>query len=261
MVIDLLLGLVQGLTEWLPVSSEGIVTAIDSSLRDRSLGESVKYSLWLHVGTVFSVLIAFRMEVVRLVRDGLRRPAHPSPLLSYLVVTTIVSALIGFPLLVAIEQVSNTLGAIAMGLVGLFMLVTGTLQLRWSAPGERGRQSVGPLDAIAAGIAQGFAALPGLSRSGLTVSVLLARHVERREALFLSFLMSVPASLGAGIYSGVDEGFLLSSSALGAGVVACVVALITIRGLMSVAERVSFSGLVIVVGIAILIGAGVQALV
>ena len=149
MVIDLLLGLVQGLTEWLPVSSEGIVTAIDSSLRDRSLGESVKYSLWLHVGTVFSVLIAFRMEVVRLVRDGLRRPAHPSPLLSYLVVTTI--ALIGFPLLVAIEQVSNTLGAIAMGLVGLFMLVTGTLQLRWSAPGERGRQSVGPLDAIAAG--------------------------------------------------------------------------------------------------------------
>ncbi len=92
-----------------------------------------------------------------------------------------------------------------------------------------------------AGIAQGFAALPGLSRSGLTVSALLARQVDRREALVLSFLMSIPASLGAGLFSAREGGSLEAGSALAAMIVAAVVGLLTIRILLSVVERVNFA--------------------
>ena len=61
-------------------------------------------------------------------------------------------------------------------------------------------------DALVAGVAQGFAVLPGLSRSGLTVAALLSRRIERKEALVLSFLMSVPVSLGAALYASLDTG-------------------------------------------------------
>lgn len=260
MLVDLLLGSIQGLTEWLPVSSEGVVTAVYSFFFDRSLSESIFYSLWLHLGTVFSVIIAFRKELLNLARDVLSDPRHPSPLFSYLVVSTAVSAVVGFPLLISIEEMSARLGAIAMGLVGMFMLATGVLQVRRrSVYGERGRDVVAPTDAIVAGIAQGFAVLPGLSRSGLTVSVLLARHVHRREALVLSFLMSIPASLGAGIYSGLGEGLFTSGGAIVAAAIACVVGFVTIRALLAVAERVNFAGFVMIVGAATVAGAIWQA--
>ena len=102
----------------------------------------------------------------------------------------------------------------------------------------RSRQDISPIDAVLAGLAQGFAVLPGLSRSGLTVAALLARQIDRREALVLSFLMSIPASLGAGVYVSIDSGILTSRSAVFAAVIACVVGFVTIRGLLAVADRV-----------------------
>jgi len=78
------------------------------------------------------------------------------------------------------------------------------------------------LDAALTGIAQGLSTLPGLSRSGLTVSALLARQVDRREALVLSFLLSIPASLGAGLYSAYDGEIYTSGSAIVAVVVAVI---------------------------------------
>ena len=255
MLVDLLLGVVQGLTEWLPVSSEGVVTAVRDMLVDSSLGESIFYSLWLHLGTVLSVLVAFRKELFSLAQEALADPKHPSPLLWYLLLSTFVSALIGLPLLITIEEGSTRLGALAMAFVGVFMLLTGTLQFRRKVEGERGRDRVGPKDAILAGAAQGLAVLPGLSRSGLTVSVLLSRGIHRREALVLSFLMSIPASLGAGLYSGVEQGLLTSKGPLLAGLVAGIVGFVSIRALLSVADRISFASLVIFVGLAVIVGA------
>ena len=77
------------------------------------------------------------------------------------------------------------------------------------------------MDALVAGVAQGLAALPGLSRSGLTVAALLGRRVERGEALVLSYLMSIPASLGAGLFAVVDGGAASTWPALAAAAVAC----------------------------------------
>ena len=255
MTIAALLGLLQGITEWLPVSSEGATTAVYSFFFDRSLSEAIAFALWLHIGTAFSALIALRSEVRVIINDVVSSPLKPSPMIAYLVVATVISALVGFPLLLAVEELSGRVGAVSMGLVGLLMFITGGLQLRRPRSGARCRQDISPIDAVFAGLAQGFAVLPGLSRSGLTVAALLARQIDRREALVLSFLMSIPASLAAGIYVSINSGVLTSGSAILAAVIACVVGFVTIRGLLAVAERVNFAAFVIIVGAAILLGA------
>ena len=259
MLAALLLGALQGVVEWLPVSSEGVVAAVYSFAFDSPVDEAIAYALWLHLGTAFSVLVVFRSTVVDILKDLLRQPSRPSPLLRYLLVSVVVSAVVGAPLLLALDEVAARFGALAMVVVGLFMLVTGALQLRRGPGGSRTRDEASVTDAVLAGVAQGLAVLPGLSRSGLTVAVLLARQVDRREALVLSFLMSVPASLGAAVYGGLDAGPLQTGSAAVAAAVACLLGLVAIRGLLAIAERTNLGAFVIIVGVAIVAGAVWQA--
>ena len=254
MLVDLLLGMVQGVTEWLPVSSEGVVTAVRSLFVDGSLKEGIFYSLWLHLGTALSAVIAFRRELMFLAKEAFDDPKHPSPLLSYLLLSIFISGLVGFPLLLFVGEGSGRWGALAMALVGVFMVVTGLLQVRKAPQGERSRDQVSFLDAVMAGAVQGLAVLPGLSRSGLTLSVLLARRVQRGEALLLSFLMSIPVSLAAGLYAGIDEGLIASKGPLLGGLVAAAVGFLTIRFLLSVVERVNLASLVVAVGLVIIAG-------
>lgn len=261
MTTAVLLGLLQGISEWLPVSSEGVVAATYSYINDAPLSEGVGYALWLHVGTVPSVLVAFRREVVGLVREVATRLRRPSPLLLYLIIATAISAVIGLPLLLALEEVSARFGAAAMGIVGAMMIVTGSLQLRRGKPGVRGRDDLTKLDGALVGLAQGVTVIPGLSRSGTTVAALLARGFDRREALFLSFMMSIPASLGASLFVGLDSEFAVSGETLVAAAVAFVAGLATIRALIAVAAKINFGVFVLIVGAAIIGGAVWDALV
>ena len=109
------------------------------------------------------------------------------------------------------------------------------------------------------GVAQGLAALPGLSRSGLTIAALLGRRIERGEALVLSYLMSIPASLGAGVFALVDGGVASTWPALAAAVVAFGVGLVTIRALLAFAQRVNLGGFVAATGAVMVAGAVWQA--
>ena len=260
MLIAALLGLLQGIAEWLPVSSEGVVTAAYSAVKGGSLDDAIGYALWLHVGTALSVLVVFRREIFGVVGTAISSPRHPTPLVKFLFFATVSSAVVGFPLLLTLGELSERIGAVAMVLVGVMMLVTGWLQLRSPTLGSRGRDDTSVWDALLAGVAQGFAVLPGLSRSGLTVSLLLARQIERREALVLSFLMSVPASLGAGLYASLDGGLIGSNEAMVSVVVSAVVGLITIKALLAVAQRINFAKFVIGVGLFVIAGALWEAL-
>lgn len=251
----LLLGALQGVTEWLPISSEGAVAATYSLAYDRPLGEAVSYALWLHLGTAVSALIAFRGEVAAVVREAVTLPRKPSPMLRFLIVGTLVSVVIGVPVLIGLDEISETGGSAAMLLVGALLLATAAFQSRMPRTGLRGRDDLGDRDAALTGVAQGLAALPGLSRSGLTVAALLGRGIDRREALALSFLLSVPASLGAGLWGGAKEGLAASPEALVALAVAAVVGLATIRILLAVAERVRFGPFVALIALAVIAGA------
>ena len=249
-----LLGLIQGLAEWLPVSSEGVVTAVHSLAFGSTLTTAVNFSLWLHLGTAIAALAAFRGEAAELIRAAAGNPLRPTPLLAFLGIATLTSAPLGLLLLWGLPEFSDRIGAAAMAGVGVLMLITGAALLRRRAGGTLTRHDVTWRDGALTGLAQGLAALPGLSRSGLTVSALLGRGVDRREALTLSFLLSIPASLVAGLYGAVQSGFYASPEALAALAVAAIAGFLTLKALMSVAQRVNFGWFVIIVGGGIIAG-------
>ena len=249
------LGLVQGVFEWLPVSSEGLVAAAYTLLYDAELDEAVGFALWLHLGTAPAALVALRREVVDLARGLLARPSTPSPALVFLAVATVVSAAVAFPLLLTLSELSSAIGGGAMLIVGAAMLVTGAAQLRRPAGGARTGDDARAIDSVLAGVAQGVAVIPGLSRSGLTVAVLLARRIEARQAMSLSFLMSVPASVGAALYVAVSSGVEIDAEAVLAAFVAFAAGLVTIRLLLGLAARINFAGFALAVGAVMAAGA------
>ena len=266
-----ILGALQGMAEWLPISSEGVTAAFYAMFRNGQSGETaryalwlhaVHYALWLHMGTAASALIAFRRTALRLAQDVVRSPRKHPHLLRYLAASTFASALVGLPLLWTLKSLPPGVGAAGMGAVGLLMLVTSIVQIRRPSHKTRAKriEDVSTADALIVGVAQGAALLPGLSRSGLTVAALIARRVDRKEALRLSFLMSIPVSLAAGIYAGISGGLFTSGSALLAVGIAALVGLLTIKALLNLAERVNFAAFALILGAAILAGALWQAL-
>ncbi len=250
----ILLGLIQGCAEWLPVSSEGVLTAVQAIAFGAPLAEAVNFSLWLHLGTALSALVAFRSDIRDILRNIASNPTSPSPLIAYLLVATLTSAPLGFLLIAGFFEFSERLGAVSMAIVGTLMLLTGALLLKSKPSGTRSRNDMRWPDAVLTGVAQGLAALPGLSRSGLTISALLWRGVDRREALTLSFLLSVPASAGAGLYAAMSSGYLVSPEAIAALVVSAMAGFATIKALMAVAQRLQLGWFTLLMGVSIVAG-------
>lgn len=257
MLEALALGALQGVTEWLPVSSEGVVVAVDSFAFDRPLADALAFALWLHLGTAVSAAAVFRREFIAVIR-GIRVSGPGTPTARFLVVATLVSGLVGLPLLVGAAELSVSLGNGAMAVVGIAMLTTAAIQLRRPRPGMRTRETLTVRDAVIIGIVQGTAVLPGVSRSGVTVVALLIRGVERREALVMSFVLSVPASLGAAAYVGLTSAVTITSEALLSAFVAGAIGVATIRGFLTVASRVNFATFVGSMGLAIIAGVVAQ---
>ena len=259
MLIALVLGVLQGVTEWLPVSSEGVIVTTYTTVWNRPFDETVATALWLHLGTMVAAVVAFRGDIVHVGRRCLASgPAH-NRVRFRVMMPVVLSGIIGLPLLLALGGLSTESGAVVMALVGGAMLITGWMQLRRKTlNGERGRGELNTRDGLALGVAQGLAVVPGLSRSGLTVAVLLARNMNRRDALVISFLMGIPASIGAAGYVALTDGLELNAEAFAALGIAAVVGLATIHVLLSVVRRINFGALVILVGGVILLSALVQ---
>ena len=135
MLESILLGLIQGITEWLPVSSEGLVTASATFLLDKSLEDAIGISLWLHLGTALAALFSFKVEILNLTKGFMGNPSCFKGEIGFLFLGTAVSALIGLPLLLfagEIFQSDTTKNGIQTftALIGIFMIVTGVILLR-----------------------------------------------------------------------------------------------------------------------------------
>ncbi|MDI3256269.1 MAG: undecaprenyl-diphosphate phosphatase [Kyrpidia sp.] len=188
LVQAMVLGLIQGITEFLPVSSSGHLV-----LAHRWLGVqegSLAFDVWLHVGTLAAVLTAYRKDVRAFL-------AHPtSRIWKLIVVGTVPTALLGFLLHDAVAALFED-GA---SLPWEFAVTGIVLYLAESVP--RGRKRIKDLrtsDAWWVGLCQGLAVLPALSRSGMTLAGALWRGMDRTEAARFSFLLSVPAIAGAAL--------------------------------------------------------------
>lgn len=189
-----LLGLLQGLTEFLPVSSSGHL-ALAQMLIPGFSQPGVFFDLVLHVGTMVSVLV---LEWGRL-RDAFAR-GYAARLLGLLGVATAATTVVAFPLRPYVEAAFTEPLWIALG----FALTAAILVLSGRRT-ELGDRLPTWRQAVAMGLAQGVAVFPGLSRSGLTIGVGLAVGVPRPWAADFSFLLSLPAIAGATVVEAVRE--------------------------------------------------------
>ena len=197
-----LLGLIQGLTEFLPVSSSGHLVLGQYLLGLTSTGD-VTFEVFVHFGTTLSILTVYRHRVLELIRatwEGVRRPAQLGARyredsefrFALFILLTMVPTGIAYVLFH--ERIESAFGdprfTCAMLLVtGVLLLLT---LLRRNPTGR-----LSPVKAFVIGVAQSFAMLPGLSRSGATICAALYQNVEGKKAADFSFLMLLPVVIGA----------------------------------------------------------------
>ena len=254
MIPMLLMGVCQGLFEWLPVSSEGMIATIYSFVFEKSYQESIQFALWLHLGTEPSAAIVFRKSLWNLTLELTNSKGQYSSKLKFLLTSTVISAPIGFGIYIGVDELTQVAGSLFMIFVGVAMLVTGLVQLRYRLFNDRPASELNFVDGIVAGIAQGVSVIPGFSRSVMTISALTLRGIDRREILALSYVMSMPVSLGAALWIGITQGFAWSVEALLSAVIAFVIGLFTIKLLISVSSKVNLGLFIIVMGLFIIVG-------
>lgn len=252
-VYYLLLGLLQGILEWLPISSQGNLVLVMVYLLGFKAENALSISIYFHTGTLLSVLFYFRSYFYRLiVYIPKYRPCFSgfeNRMISFLLLATALTALMGYPIF-KIALASTFYGEAFIALVGTALIGTGLLQKFASMEGMKRSSDLGLLDALLLGMLQGLSAFPGVSRSGITSSVLLLRKFEGKEALQLSFIMSVPAVIVAELGLAIVEGFP-SMDPLSVLVGICgafIGGTITIHGLIKVSEKIRFWGICIFLG-------------
>ena len=197
-----LLGLVQGLTEFLPVSSSGHLVLIEHWMAISSPG--VTFEVAVHIGTLFSILIMLRKDIRALVDStlcivGIRRDAKTSPRLCGLVLLGIAPAgVAGVLLKDFFKSFFNNPEA-----VGMFLILTGTVLIgtRYIRP-PRGELTI--FRVLVIGFVQILAIFPGVSRSGSTIAAGMFAGVKPDTAVTYSFLMAVPLLAGASVLEGID---------------------------------------------------------
>ncbi|MGD2122717.1 MAG: undecaprenyl-diphosphate phosphatase [Gemmatimonadota bacterium] len=193
-VLDaLVLGIIQGFTEFLPVSSSGHLV-IGQALMDIRV-PGVAFEIAVHVATLFSVLLVFRKRVGELLVGALRLDPGAWRYLGLLAVATLPAVVVGLGLKDLLEALFE-----APEVAGAALLLTGGFL--WTSRAALAREPVsepGIREAVLMGLAQAFAIIPGISRSGVTVVAGLWLGIEAEEAATFSFLMAVPAILGAAV--------------------------------------------------------------
>jgi undecaprenyl-diphosphatase len=203
----ILWGLIQGLTEFLPVSSSGHLVLIPALL-DRE-GPDLATTAMLHLGTLAAVLVYYRTDLASMAKFD--RPARR--MITLLVIGTIPAALLGFIFKDTVADLVDNPNMVAIMLIvtGLVLLSTELLRL-----GDKRITDIGPLDSLITGLAQALALIPGISRSGMTISAGMVRGVGRQEAARFAFLLGIPVIAGAGLLEMVE--FLGSGESISAEV-------------------------------------------
>lgn len=179
-----ILGMIQGITEFLPVSSSGHLVIMQKILGIS--GEEVVVSVILHLGTLVALLIFFFKDIAKLLRNF--------KALFLIIIVTLITGVIGILGKDFFEELFSLPKFVALAWIvsGIILILTRKFM-------DSKRNNVTAKDAVILGAAQGIAIIPGISRSGITISTLLFRGLDRETSFRFSFLASMPAVLGATI--------------------------------------------------------------
>ena len=192
----LILAVIQGLTEWLPVSSSGHLVITQKVL---GLNLPLIFDVILHVGTLIVVLTVFRKDILDIIIALVKRDfeTEKGKLALLIVVGSVPIAIISLVFYDIFVSLFDNLLA-----VGLALIITGCVI--FFSEKRLGNRKMGFLDSLIIGLAQGVAIIPGVSRSGVTVATGLLRKVDKATAFRYSFLLSVPAVIGATFMASKD---------------------------------------------------------
>jgi len=268
---SILLGLIQGLTEFLPVSSSGHLVVFQTILGVK--GPTLLFDLVLHFGTLLAILIVFRQDFILLMKQFSRPGIHQDEqeeerggarhidenlrIWILIIVGSVPTFILAFLIHDPVENAfhSSRLVGLFLFLTGLFLAVT-----RWIKGEGRGVQQMRGIDALVIGFAQGIAVVPGISRSGITIVAGLLMGLKGEVAAKFSFLLSVPTIIGAIVFQFWEEGGLNGGYSLPIELVGCGVALLSgilalkvVIGLVSSGRLYTFSFYCIPLGILVFI--------
>ena len=210
----MLLGLVQGIAEFLPISSSGHLSIFQNFFGLTTAEEdNLFFDVLLHLATLVSVCIVYRREIAGIITDvvqcvrGIGHP-HPGPAKKYPGVRLLIMMFFATLPLFIILPVKDSVEKLyySTAYIGFALLLTGCLL--WVSDkmlrGVKNEKNMGIKDALIVGVCQAVATIPGLSRSGTTITAGIATGMKRDFAVKFSFLISIPAVLGANILSLID---------------------------------------------------------
>lgn len=203
-LLAIVLGLVQGLTEFLPVSSSGHLVLVQTLFGGGDVEtDYMLFDVLLHLGTLISVVIAFWGDIRELffeffgwIRDGFKINGHPYRRFLLMVIIAVLPMFLIVPFKSTLEAAFSS-----PRVVGIMLLLTAVILLLSERARKRQKDEKNAtwFDALCVGIAQCFAVIPGLSRSGTTICAGLFRGFSREFAVRFAFILSIPVVLGANI--------------------------------------------------------------
>ncbi|MFX0082315.1 MAG: undecaprenyl-diphosphate phosphatase [Candidatus Hodarchaeota archaeon] len=259
MIEYIIIALIQGIFEWLPISSSGQVMIVSTNFFGISDKNAFSLAIWLHFGTAIAVLIKFRGDYVRIIKTIIQKESDVEESdiknRNWIIYATIGTAITALPLYFIFKLIFlDAFKAIQGDLITLFisglLLLTGIILIKTrKIYGNKQITNVSRdkvrKESFISGLVQGFSILPGISRSGVTVSTILIEKHEQNDALRLSFLMSVPvviASIIVDILFG--EGSIFGSLALITIIIATsisfIIGYLTIELLLRIAKKINF---------------------
>ena len=196
-LVGIILGIVQGISEWLPISSKTQVLLVSTFLLHLNFSQAYALGLFMEGGTFIAAVIYFRKELYKTILAIVGKGGSEGLLLlKFLIVVTVVTALIAIPIYKFVSSISGPVVGIPMIILGVLLIVDGILiKMSKNYATKKTLTNLGIVDLVLIGIAQGISALPGVSRSGTTVSAMLFLKVKPEEAFRLSFFALILSSI------------------------------------------------------------------
>lgn len=254
----IVLGIVQGFTAWIPVSSKTQVIVFGTLLFGLPYQQLLPFALALHVGDVIALLYFFRKELLSMlsirprIEDVKSFPSLPenTKLAYFLVISLVFSGIVGLPVYLLLRHTLTDLASSALlAVVGcVLVIMSGIMYLSKAASGSG---KVGLKTAIVTGMAQGLAVLPGISRSGITESALLMQNVNQESAVRLSFIMGLPMIAASIILFNFTDGYgSLDITLVILGILSSTLtAYLTMSFMLELAKRIKFYWFTLVLGL------------